>query len=126
MSEAKKPRKKTREPEWKPTEEDLQNIQTWAGQGVPEYTIAEQYGYTSTHWPVVKKRYPEVADAIKKGKRKTVIMASGKLYDIWSNPEHPKQLPALLFFLKTKCGFVENSQQEVQPPKYIDFEKDEE
>lgn len=110
---------------WVPTEQDIATIKELASTGVTQADIAQHFGFSAGRWYELKKKYPEIDEAIKAAKCKTHAHAAGILYSIWTDNKHPKQFSALLFFLKTQCGWRETDKVDTEKllPSKLHFEQ---
>lgn len=87
-----------------PTPEQLKRVHKVASQGMLERDIAFLLGIHPGTLPVMKAKFPELNDAIKKGTAEGIEDAiKGLKYHITK-----KNLTALLFYLKCKGGFKED------------------
>jgi hypothetical protein len=110
---------------WELTPELLKQIETDSANGLTQVDIAWNVGLSASEWYKKKQQYPEIEDAIKRSKARAHRQAAGLLHQTWSDPTHPKQLTALMFYLKTQHGWKDSAPTE-QPtplPVSIDFKK---
>lgn len=95
--------KRGRKP-WIPTPEILTQIEGMAGRFLKEEQICALLGIGTSTWFDKKKEFPELSDAISRGRAKVAVNISNKLYDVAM-----KGNPNLLQFLaKSVVGLKEN------------------
>lgn len=111
-------------PAWILTDEHRAIIKQAAANGVTQADIARLVGLSPGGFIEKKKQIPELNDLIKNAHAVSHDMAAGFLRNIWSNPDHPKHLAALIFYLKTRHGWKDQTEVEVkQLPDKLVFTK---
>ena len=80
------------------TEEDIKNVEKWAGSGLGERQIATLLGCSLSTITRVKKRSEQFEHALKKGRATAVASVANKLYE---NAMEGKETSAI-FFLKNR------------------------
>lgn len=75
-------------PGWKPTPEDLDTIESLAAKGMPSYYIGGYFGFNFQYWSgEICKRYPEIPEAIERGKSKGTAIVVNKMWEKLKNNE---------------------------------------
>lgn len=94
-------------PAWVPTPEILSQVEAMAGKFLKEEQIATLLGVNPTYFVELKKKNPELPEAIRRGRAKVAANISNKIY------EHAmKGNTTLLVFLgKSVVGLKENDPQ---------------
>lgn len=92
---------------WIPSTKDLAKIEKWAGMGITQESISINLGITPATFSSKKKTFPEIEEAIKRGKAVTEDLTVSKLWSMIENENHPKHVTALLFYLKCQGGWSE-------------------
>lgn len=101
---------------WIPTPEICEKIRQLASQGVTEMSMIKIVGTNHDTWYKAKKKYPEMAEALKDGHAKGEATAVKYLWDIMDNPNHRAQITALIFYLKSRHRWSTHSTLEIQQP----------
>jgi len=83
-----------------PTPENLKTIETLAGQGLTQLQIAHFFCIKSAGWYATIIRHPEIADAVKRGKAKTMAFVTSKLMELVKKGN----LKAIMFYLEKQGG----------------------
>lgn len=86
------------------TDEMLPKIEELAGLGFTQENIYNYFGMSCDTWYKRVKEKPEIAEAIKRGKAKTLANVTGKLMELVNQ----KNLGAIIFYLKTQHRWSEN------------------
>lgn len=94
----------------KATPEVLLNVERMAGVGSTHEEIADFYGVSKVCWNNTKKRYPAIETCYRKGRGQTKFFVKGKLYQ----QIKAGNLTAIIFYLKTQCGWSEKNSLEVE------------
>ena len=84
------------------TEEDVLQVEELASRLTVDQ-IADYFGVSDASFRSLRARQPEVAEAYKRGKSKTISSVPGKLIKL-ANEEN---LTAIMFYLKTQAGWRE-------------------
>ena len=93
-----------------PTKKRLDEITKRISEGHTESSIARWLGYSPTHFPVVKRRHPELAEAINAGREVVEQSLVGKLYAKAFNDNDPKQVACIFFILKSQYGWRDSGE----------------
>ncbi len=96
-----------------PRHVDLEEVEKLATEMVSEDNIARLVGYNSSHWFEVKKKRPEIADAIKRGRAKSEQNLARRLFAIVNDKGDPKSLAAITFALKCRHKWREIQEIEI-------------
>lgn len=80
-------------------------------------------GMSQTTFMVHKKKYPELVAAIAKGTARDLQLCVNLLRQIAFDPKHKGQMTALIFYLKTRHGFIDRPQQLQLLPTNINLKK---
>lgn len=103
-------------PKWKPTPENLLEIERYAKVGVPAEIIAKIIGVAPN---TLTKHCKELLDQYRSQVKADFM---GALYKLGVKELVPS---AVFFYLKTQCGFRETDRpQEVSPPTQLVFNRD--
>lgn len=94
-------------PKWEPTEDTLKLIETYAARFLREEQIAVLIGIGASTFIEKKKEFPEIVEAIKKGRAKVAVNISNKLYEAAMKGN----IAALIFLGKSVVGLKENDPQ---------------
>lgn len=97
-----KPREKSGPKQWKLTPKRLQTIEELARKGCTQETIARQIGLHPSTYYEKKKLFPEMEEAIQKAKACSEEAVVGYLWNIITDPKHPKHFSAIVFYLKAQ------------------------
>lgn len=97
--------------------EVLQQVTDWIAQGYTEASVAKTLGYSATHFSGLKRKYPELAEAIKNGRRTVEQLVQDKFWSMMFDDDHPKQFSALVFYAKCKLGWSESRPDVQDAPK---------
>jgi hypothetical protein len=91
-------------PAWIPTPEILQQVEAMAGRFLKEEQIATLVGIHPNQFPEKKRNFPELAEAIRRGRAKVAVNISNKVYEVGmkGNPQ------MLIFLAKAIVGLKEN------------------
>ncbi len=81
--------------------------------GYTDASLAKEFGYSAGHFVELKKKYPELAAAIKEGQESVEQLVVNKLFDMMMDDTHSKQFSALVFYAKCKLGFNDRQQQQI-------------
>ena len=109
-----KQRKKTGRPKWIPTADQIEQIHNLAGQGLNLEQIAYCSGVAYTTLNERAKEFPEIPEAIKKGRASAISEVSNVVFQGAKKGDRA----FAIFFLKAVGGFkdkVEHSTPEGQP-----------
>ena len=87
---------------------NLDLIKSWKMQGYLEESMCNNLGVSVSQFNEYKNKYPELKEALKEGKEHVKAMIISKLYE---NIEEG-DTSAIIFGLKTICGFVEQKDRE--------------
>jgi hypothetical protein len=98
--EPKQVKGKAGRPKWKPSKENLEQVEGWAAAGATGKQIAEALGISFETLRVSKKRYPAFLAAVKRGEAKGLLEAVKNLRDLRLSGN----LGATIFYLKNKGG----------------------
>lgn len=109
MGSKKKP-KVGRPAEIEVNDEVYQQVERMAGVGQTHDEIADFYGVSTTTWHKYKRKYPLLKMHYKKGKSKTKYFVKSKLFELIKTGN----LTAIIFFLKTQCGWSEKNSIEIE------------
>ena len=113
MAVAKKPSKAGRKPKFIPNQETLDYITKLAAKGLTKEKIAVSIGVGISYIFELEKKYPEITEAIEKGRSKLVVEASDVMTQIMRGngntnqvvyPNH--QIDAAKFVLERRCGWI--------------------
>jgi len=109
------------------TSEILQEIEELSGNGLTQQQIHGYYGISNASWYSYVKEYPEIAEAVKRGKSKIIAEVAGLLVRLALEGN----LTAIIFYLKTQAGWREVEKAEApkeeksyEEPAKIDFGTD--
>jgi hypothetical protein len=83
-----------------PTPENLKTIEGLAGQGLTQKQIAHFFCIKSSGWYASVARHPEIAEAVKRGKAKTMAFVTQKLMELVKKGN----LKAIMFYLEKQGG----------------------
>lgn len=100
-------------PKWKPSAQDLLDIEKYASTGVPGHIIAKILGTTE------KTLIKHCKDILEQHRSKVKAEFMGALYELGVKERIPS---AIFFYLKTQCGYRENSppaEDTAKKPKQI-------
>jgi len=86
----------------KPTKATLAKIKKWNAHGVRLESQARLLDISITTYNRLRKRWPEVDEAISNGKAETEAVVTGHLYRIMTDKQHKQQLTSLIFYCKTQ------------------------
>ncbi len=102
-------------PRIEPTPENLKTIETLAGQGLTQMQIAHFFCIKSSGWYANIGRHPEIAEAVKRGKAKTMAFVTGKLMELVKKGN----LKAIMFYLEKQGGgnWAKKSSLEIKEEK---------
>lgn len=99
--------KKLGRPVWRPTPETLTQIEAYAARFLKEEQIAILIGINPSTFIEKKKDFPELSEAIKKGRAKVAANLSNKLYE----QAMQGNTACLIFLAKAVIGLKENDPQ---------------
>jgi hypothetical protein len=88
------------------TSEMIEKVESYASLGLKKYQIADALGIHIDTLIQKGKKYPELNEALKRGKAKGIAHYANMLIKKAENGS----VPSIIFFLKTKGGFIEKSQ----------------
>jgi len=100
---------------WIPTAEDIEKAESLASRGMDQQDIAHCLGIGVSTYYDKKNSYPELEDAIKRGKAKGIAHVTEKLInniDIGS-------VPAQIFYLKARAKWSDNDSGDVNMLKEL-------
>lgn len=95
----------------------LNEITERVSKGFTEASIAKSYGYTASHFSEMKKKNPQLSQAIKDGRNCVEQLVYDKLHMMMSDDNHPKQFNALVFYAKTQLGWNDRNDIVVEAPE---------
>ncbi len=95
-------------PPWIPTPDIIKEAEGYASLGLMEYQIADCLGIGVSTLCEKKNSYPELADAIKRGKSKGIARAANKLVKMGEKGN----VTALIFYLKCVGKWKEQEAEE--------------
>lgn len=110
---------------WKPTKEQLEDLQTWAGNGMTIEQMAHALGIhpqTLFKKMAIDKGNNSISDAIKQGKSKAIRIMTGKLYEIGLDDTRKSQLGAIIFWLKNVAKWSDRQTHEGDPENPINIQ----
>ncbi len=102
-------KKKAGRPKWIPGYEQIDEIKTMAENGLTEGQIAESMGVCQDTFIERKKEYPEIVEALQKGKASGINRVSNALFEAASGGN----ITAQIFYLKCRAGWKETSVTEL-------------
>jgi hypothetical protein len=91
---------------WEVTPERIQQVENYASRGLKAQQIAEALGISGETFRVKRHEHNGLSAAFKRGKAKGIAHYA----DLLLNKAATGSVPAIIFFLKTKGGFVEKMQ----------------
>lgn len=91
-------------PRWSPDAETLQNVEKYASRFLKEEQIAILIGIAPGTFVEKKKEFPELNEAIKKGRAKVSINLANKMYE----QAMKGNTTMLIFLAKSVIGLKEN------------------
>lgn len=94
------------------TDDILKEVEILSGRGLTQEQIYHYYSISRSCWYDNIQYHPELGDAVKRGKAKTVSMVSGRLMD----QIRKGNLTAIIFYLKTQARWSEHSTDGDKPP----------
>lgn len=94
-------------PAWVPTPEILSQVEGMAGRFLKEEQIATLLGLASTTFCEKKKEFPELSEALRRGRAKVAINLSNKIYE----QAMAGNTTLLVFLAKSVIGLKENDPQ---------------
>lgn len=86
----------------------IEQAEKLAGCGLTSLQISEYFGWSRATFYNKQKEYPELLDAIKRGRQKVHAKIGKSLVD----QALKGNLTAAIFYLKTKCGWVDPTPRE--------------
>jgi len=94
-------------PRFKPTKETWALIETWASQKFTKEQISLKLGFASRYiWELMTK-FPEISEAIERGRMKALAKVVERFDDIMLNSDKDGvSLEACKFFLERQAGWV--------------------
>lgn len=98
--------KRGRKP-WIPTPETYAQVEGMAGRFLKEEQIATLLGIAPTTFVEKKKEFPELSEAIRRGRAKVAVNISNKIYDVALKGN----VTLLIFLAKSVIGLKENDPQ---------------
>jgi alpha-glucuronidase len=104
------PRRKPGHPPIELTEEDIQKIESLAAKGLVQTEIAEALGICYDTFLQKKREYPQMIDAIKKGRAKGIAAVSNALFN---NAVQGNNVAAQIFYLKARAQWKDNQSVEL-------------
>ena len=87
---------------WELTPERLKKIEELADLGCSQENIARTVGLHPSTFSEFKTKFPEIDQAIKKGRDKGEEFGAGIIREIMNDPTHKQRLTATIFYLKTQ------------------------
>jgi len=103
-AKTKKPAKRGPKPLLIVTQQLLDEVEVLSGRGLTQQMIHYYYGVSHSYWYNLVKNHPELAEAVKRGKSRTIAMVAGKLIELVKKGN----LSAIIFYLKTQARFAEH------------------
>lgn len=94
-------------PAWIPTPEILSQVEAMAGRFLKEEQIATLIGVAPTTFVEKKKEFPELSEAIRRGRAKVSVNVSNKIYE----QAMAGNTTILIFLAKSVIGLKENDPQ---------------
>ena len=98
------------------TEAMIKNASTLSGQGLTHKQIAAFFGIGTNTFYMKMKEYPELREAVTKGKSKMISFVAGHLIQQIKNGS----TTATIFYLKTQAGWKEVDPNDPTPPEFED------
>ncbi len=89
---------------------DLKEVEELAAGLVSEYNIATLLGYNRTYWPELKRQYPELSEAIFRGRSRSEKALAAKLIE---RAMVDKSDACLLFALKSQHKWRDTQEVEI-------------
>ena len=97
----------------------LDEITDRVSKGFTEASIAKSYGYTAAHFSEMKKKNPQLSQAIKDGRNCVEQLVYDKLFMMMTDDKHPKQFNALVFYAKTQLGWNDRNDITIETPEKV-------
>ena len=89
--------------------EFLDKIRQFSGLRLTQGNICAYFGIAETTFSTMKKRSPEIVEAMQKGIADTTVLVTSKLIE----KIHGGNLKAIMFFLERKCGWVNQQKLDI-------------
>lgn len=89
---------------------DLQKVEHYASLGLTKQQVADALGISETTLRNRQKEFADFADAIKRGQARGVAFVANRLLE----KVKERDTASIIFFLKTRGGWTEKQQLEVQ------------
>jgi hypothetical protein len=89
--------------------EFLDKIRQFSGLRLNQGNICAYFGIAETTFSTMKKRSPEIVEAMQKGIADTTVLVTSKLIE----KIHGGNLKAIMFFLERKCGWVNQQKLDI-------------
>ena len=110
---------------WKPTEEMLDQIESWSKMGMTEASIARNLGLHPSTFSEKKHLWPELDERIKRGHAVGEDFAIQALWNMIKDPKSKGHVTGTVFYLKCKHNWndgTRNAPVEATAPDGVKFE----
>jgi len=104
----------------------LDNVTKWIKMGFTEASVAKALGYSPTYFSELKRKIPELSEAIKDGRYDLEQLIVDKFIGMMFDDNHPKQFSALVYYSKAKLGWrdtTSNTEPLTEPTTKLNFTK---
>ena len=95
--------------------EFLDTIRKFSGLRLTQGNICAYFGINETTFSIMKRRSPEIVEAMQKGIADTTVLVTSKLIE----KVQAGNLKAIMFFLERKCGWVNQQKLDIKEDTQI-------